>query len=475
MNSEKDKRSGRPWRLAAVLKATGGTLTYGNPEAVFRAVSTDSRAIGENDLFVALRGDNFDGTRFCGEAVRRGAAGLLVERAPRPPLPVPVVVVADTLRALGDLAAFRRSGMKNLKVVAITGSSGKTTVKEMADGVFGQRYKVLKTKGNFNNLIGLPLSLLPVDESYQVAILEMGMNRPGEIKRMTEIARPDIACINNVQAAHLQGLATIEGVARAKGELFAGMKPGGILVVNLEDPLVEKLSTRYDLHRITFGWRRKATVRGTYLRNRGEKGFSFTLNIGGDQRRIRLQCLGRHNVLNALAAAALAHGAGMAFDDICRGLGGFVPYDKRLQVEKIPGGLKVVNDTYNANPASMVAALETVRGVKGKGRAVAILGDMLELGAGSAAAHRAIGRAAAELDYDYLLTFGSFGAEMVEGAGEAGMAGDRAMSFTEKDLIVTHLRKLERAGKISAGDWLLVKGSRGVGMETVVAALREDS
>ncbi|MCA1766373.1 MAG: UDP-N-acetylmuramoyl-tripeptide--D-alanyl-D-alanine ligase [Desulfobulbaceae bacterium] len=474
LNNKEKAGSGRDWPLDDVLGATGGRVIGGGPVAVFRAVSTDSRAIGEHDLFVALRGDNFDGEKFCADAVRRGAAGCVVEKAPRPPLPVPVVVVDDTLRALGDLAAFRRIEMKNLKVVAITGSSGKTTVKEMAAAVFGQRYKVLKTRGNFNNLIGLPLSLLPVEESDQVAILEMGMNSHGEIKRMTEIAGPDIACINNIQAAHLEGLATIEGVARAKGELFAGIGPGGILVVNLEDPLVVELAGRDDLRQVSYGWQRRAAVRGSYLRNLGEKGFSFTLTIGDEQQRVRLQALGRHNVLNALAAAALAHAAGMAFDDIARGLSDFVPYDKRLQVELVSGGLKIVNDTYNANPASMLAALETVRGLKGRQRSVAILGDMLELGPVSPAAHRDLGRAAARLGYDYLLAYGSFAGEVVAGAREGGMPEQRAGSFADKERIVTHLRELESNGMIGAGDWLLVKGSRGVGMETVIAGLRED-
>ncbi|MDF1577876.1 MAG: UDP-N-acetylmuramoyl-tripeptide--D-alanyl-D-alanine ligase [Desulfurivibrionaceae bacterium] len=474
-NNKEGGGSGRGWRLDEVLNATGGRLIGGDPEALFRAVSTDSRTIGKNDLFVALRGDKFAGERFCAEAVRRGAAGVVVECVPQPPLAVAVVLVADTLRALGDLAAFRRGEMQNLKVVAITGSSGKTTVKEMAAAVFGQRHKVLKTRGNFNNLVGLPLSLLPVEVSDRFAILEMGMNRPGEIKRLSEIAGPDIACINNIQAAHLEGLATIEGVARAKGELFAAIKPGGILVVNLEDPLVVELAGRYKLRRVTYGRQRQAEVRGSYLRNLGEKGFSFTLTIGDDRHRVRLQCLGRHNVLNALAAAALAHAAGIAFDDIRRGLELFVSYDKRMQVETVGIGLKVLNDTYNANPASMLAALETVRGLKGRQRSVALLGDMLELGSAGPAAHRSLGRAAARLGYDYLLAFGSFAGEMVAGAREAGMAGDRARAFDEKERLVGHVNELVRKNKIAAGDWLLVKGSRGVGMESVIAGLREDN
>jgi UDP-N-acetylmuramoyl-tripeptide--D-alanyl-D-alanine ligase len=463
------------WSLSQVIEATGGKLTGGSPKAVFRAVSTDSRAIATGDLFVALAGDNFDGEKFCEDAVGRGAAGVLVAKAPELPLSVPVIIVDDTLQALGDLAAFRRAEMEGLKVLAITGSSGKTTVKEMLATVCARRLKVIKTMGNFNNLIGLPLSLLPVTGSHQVAILEMGMNRPGEIARMTEIARPDIACINNVQSAHLQGLASIEGVAVAKGELFAGMKAAGILVVNLEDPLVRKLAGQYEQRQITYGWRRQALVRATYLYNRGEEGFSFTLSIGKEKGRVKLQCVGRHNVLNALAAAALAHGVGIPFADICLGLAQFTSSDKRLQIEALVGGIKVVNDTYNANPDSMLAALETVQGLRGNHRSVAVLGEMLELGAGSGAAHRAIGEAVTRLDFDYLLVCGSFAGELVAAAGEAGMTAERALAFADKDQIVTYLRQLVRGGEIGSGDWLLVKGSRGAGMETVIAGLQEDN
>jgi UDP-N-acetylmuramoyl-tripeptide--D-alanyl-D-alanine ligase len=461
------------WSIDAVIEATGGRLISGNPHTFFRAISTDSRVIRAGDLFVALCGDNFDGEKFCGDAVRRGAAGVLVSKAPGAPLAVPVIVVADALTALGDLAAFRRAGMPGLKVLAITGSSGKTTVKEMAAAVFTRKLKVLKTRGNFNNLIGLPLSLLPLDGSHQVAILEMGMNQPGEIARMTAIARPDIACINNVQSAHLLGLATIAGVARAKGELFAGMKPDGILVVNLEDPLVRRLARQYRQQQITYGWRRQAMVRATYPHNRGESGFSFTLNIGKEKGRVRLRCVGRHNVLNALAAAALAHAAGIAFADICQGLGQFVAYDKRLQIEQVVGGFKVVNDTYNANPSSMLAALETVQGLRGSHRAVAVLGDMLELGAESGGAHLVLGKTVARLGFDYLLAVGSFAEIMVEGARTAGMNVTRARVLADKDAIVACLQRLADEEAIGAGDWLLVKGSRGVRMETVIAALKE--
>ncbi|MDH5297472.1 MAG: UDP-N-acetylmuramoyl-tripeptide--D-alanyl-D-alanine ligase, partial [Desulfobulbaceae bacterium] len=231
-----------PWSISQVLLATGGRFVAGSPQARFRAISTDSRTIEAGDLFVALAGEQHDGLAFVSEAVKKGAAGIVVARVPEPLPAVPVILVEDTTRALGDLAAYRRSLMPNLKVLAITGSSGKTTVKEMVAAILEQKMKVLKTRGNFNNLIGMPLSLLPVERQHHVAVLEMGMNQAGEIARLAEIADPDIACINNVQPAHLAGFGDIDGVARAKGELFAGVKSWARLVVNLDDRRVRALA-----------------------------------------------------------------------------------------------------------------------------------------------------------------------------------------------------------------------------------------
>ena len=231
------------WTLSHVLLATNGRFASGDSTVCFRSISIDTRSLKPGDLFLALSGDHFDGHQFLDEAVQKGAAGVLVEAEPEQPMTVPVVVVDDTLKALGDLAAYRRHLMNNLTVIAITGSSGKTTVKEMCAAIMEVRYSVLKTVGNFNNLIGMPLSLLPVEQSHEVAILEMGMNRSGEIARLTEIADPDIACIVNVQDAHLAGLSNIDGVARAKGELFEHGKSWARFCVNADDRRIKKMAS----------------------------------------------------------------------------------------------------------------------------------------------------------------------------------------------------------------------------------------
>jgi UDP-N-acetylmuramoyl-tripeptide--D-alanyl-D-alanine ligase len=467
------QESGPAWSLAEVLAATGGRLRGPGGAVTFGRISTDTRTLEPGDLFVALSGENFDGEAFVAEAVARGAAGVLVSREPALAHPVPAVVVGDTLRALGDLAAWRRRQLPNLQVLAITGSSGKTTVKEMTAAILARKFPILKTTGNLNNLIGLPLTLLKVNGGQRLAVLEMGMNRPGEIARLTEIAAPDFACINNVQGAHLLGLDDINGVARAKEELFAGLAPTATMVVSLDDPLIRSLAKRYRQRQITFGLHRRALVRATYVRLEGEAGIAFTLKIGREQMRVRLHCVGRHNVINALAAAALAHGVGASLEDIRRGLAEFTPYDKRLQIERLESGLRMVNDTYNANPASMLAALETVQGLRREQRAVAVLGDMLELGGESVAAHRQIGAAVARLGFSQLLAVGSCAGEMVAAARAAGMAKANCRLFADKSEIVAQLRALLASGGLAAGDWVLVKGSRGMRMETVIAGLKE--
>jgi UDP-N-acetylmuramoyl-tripeptide--D-alanyl-D-alanine ligase len=458
------------WSLSQVLLATGGRFLAGRPDLRFRSISTDSRTVGAGDLFLALAGERFDGHGFIEGAVRKGAAGVVVSRIPEPLPPVTVILVKDTLQALGDLAAFRRNLLSHLKVLAITGSSGKTSVKEMTAAILAQRYRILKTQGNFNNLVGLPLSLLPVGYGHDAAVLEMGMNQPGEIARLTEIADPDLGCITNIQAAHLAGLGSIEGVARAKGELYAGLKSWGSLVVNRDDRRVWKLARRCQQNKIVFGTHPEAFIRATHILNRGEQGMAFTLHIGKERTRVQLKVFGRHNVMNGLAAASLAYGVGLRLPEIAAGLAGFQSCGQRFQVQEI-GGLKVVNDTYNANPGSVLAALEALQGLSRDRRTVVAMGDMLELGRQSMAAHRFVGEAVARLGFDYLFTVGEYGPELLAAARKAGMPADRLQQFEDKKELAATLQQLRRQGRLLPGDWLLIKGSRGMRMEKIIAEL----
>ncbi len=458
------------WTLDHVLAATGGKCVAGRPEVRFRAVSTDSRTIEPGDLFVALAGDNFDAHDYLTAAVARGAAGLVVERLEQDFSGAAIVQVDDCLRALGELARYRRRQIAGLRVIAITGSSGKTTVKEMCASIMAEQGPVLKTMGNFNNLVGLPLSLLPVDYRHQTAVLEMGMNRPGEIARMTEIAEPDICCVLNVQAAHLAGLKSVAGVARAKGELLAGSRKEAVFCINGDDELIRELASHFDQRQIIYGFGRGAMVRATHVRNCGSKGMAFTLHIGDEKRRLQLACLGEHNVVNGLAAAALAHGAGADIDQIGRGLESFRPFAQRLQLVEV-AGLMVVNDCYNANPASMEAAFATVSALR-QHRSVAVLGDMLEMGDDDEAVHFKLGEVVAGAGFDYLLVYGSRADFIAQGALAAGMDKKRIKWPASRLAAAEILHSLAVRGELGSTDPVLIKGSRGMGMEKIITYLK---
>ena len=473
------------WNTSHLLKATGGRVSGGNQRCLLNSVSTDTRRLKRGDIFIALAGENFDGHDYVSTAVESGAGAVIIHReVPKLPAGVLVIRVEDTLQALGDLAAYRRRLLhRNLKVAAITGSSGKTTVKEMTAAIFSRHLQsvdtgidpLLKTRGNFNNLIGLPLSLLPVEAGHRMAILEMGMNRPGEIERLVEIADPDIGCITNIQAAHLEGLGSIEGVARAKGELFVGMRRDTVAVVNFDNLYVRRLPRKSDKSigfAITPGGRRcKPAVKATRIVPRGEQGMRFTLHIDGWKKRITVPAPGVHNVSNCAAAAAIAYAAGIEPETIVAALTGYRSVDKRMQFMTLPGGVQVLNDCYNANPASMAAALQTVSSFGTDCRRVALLGDMLELGHDTVRAHTEVGSQVAALGYDQLVVTGSFAGHVVRGACDKGLAEEKAHVFADTGVIADWLYSEMITGRLTEGDWILIKGSRGMRMEEVLCEI----
>jgi len=471
------------WTVEHLLAATSGFLEQRGSTMPTGEVTTDTRTMRNGDIFLALEGENFDGHDFVAEAVGKGAAVCIVSKSCRADSRATVLKVRDTLKGLGDLAAYRRRllGSKIL-VTAITGSSGKTTVKEMTAAIFEQYFQgsgdepVLKTRGNFNNLVGMPLSLLRADAGHRIAVLEMGMNRPGEIGRMAEIAKPDIGCITNVQAAHLEGLGSIEGVARAKGELFTAMPGTGMRIVNFDDRHIRLLGGHHGNNVIGFavtpaGRKYRPAVRATRIVSRGTAGMRFTLHIGKWRKRFTVPATGEHNVANCAAAAAIATAAGIGPEVIAAGLVSYRSGDKRLQISDLPNRMHVLNDSYNANPSSMAAALRTVIGFDGSSRKIAALGDMLELGSASAESHRAIGALVGDLGFDFLAVTGNFAAEVVLGARGAGMKQDRIMHCDSTDDIARRLAGLIAEKRIGTGDWLLIKGSRGMRMEQVLDSL----
>jgi UDP-N-acetylmuramoyl-tripeptide--D-alanyl-D-alanine ligase len=453
--------------VSEIVAAVGGAVT-GVADACVLGVSTDSRSVEPGELFVPLRGERFDGHQFIDGALARGVRVILTEQGSCDPGSLPpgtsCISVADTLQALGDLAAFHRSRF-SLPVVAITGSNGKTTTKEMLAAILACRGEGLKTAGNLNNLIGLPRMVFQLSESHKWAVLEMGMSEPGEIDRLAEIARPDVGVITNVAPAHLQSMGSVAAVSRAKGELFLRLCPGSTAVFNADDPFVAGLPTPSGVRRISFGLA-EAEVRAEKIESLARAGQSFVLSLPSGKIAVTMKVFGRHNVLNALAAAAVAYVLGLGADDIRKGLESFSPVEKRFLPEDI-NGILLVDDSYNANPASMRAALTTVANLKEEGRGIAVLGDMLELGESSPAAHEEIGRLAAQC-VERLYLLGDLAESVARGAVAGGLPVASVVCARNHAEILEDLTNSMRPG-----DCILVKGSRGMRMETVAEGIRK--
>jgi len=454
--------------VAMVLEATTGVLQQGDAGTSFTGVSTDSRAIKAGELFVALRGEHFDGHRFLAKAIQGGGKGAVVDREIDAPADqaIALIRVADTLQALGDLAHLWRK-RHPIPLVAVVGSNGKTTTKEMAAAILEKKYKVMKNAGNLNNLIGLPLSLLQMNATDGAAILEMGMNRTGEILRLTQIAEPDVGILTNIGPAHVEGLRSIEGIMEAKGELLKGMGARGRLIFNADDPRVAELSKRFRGDCQSFGIRNRADWQALAIRTRADGGVSFQMQGPAGAIPVSLQLLGRHQVYNALAAAAAASHLGAVMDDIKEGLESFSPPAMRMELTVLGKGIKVINDAYNANPCSMDAALLALQETSG-GRKIAVLGDMWELGAYAAEAHRELGRSVKEYGVDLLFLLGQFAPLVAEGAGEAGMAPQKIRIGKDQHAVGLQLSRI-----VKKGDWVLIKGSRIMQMEEIIKELKE--
>jgi UDP-N-acetylmuramoyl-tripeptide--D-alanyl-D-alanine ligase len=463
---------------ADILAATHGTLVQGEPGAAFAGVSTDSRTCQAGDLFVPLKGERHDGHFYIPKALERGVRGVLAEEKwlsgegamGQRPLPPPLkeatlIAVADTLTALGDLARTWRSRF-SLPVVSITGSCGKTTAKEMTAAVLSRAFRVLKNDLNLNNLIGLPQTLLKLDASYDAAVVEMGMNRFGEIRRLTEISQPTVGVLLNVFPAHTEGVGCVEGVACAKGELIGGLPDAAVLVYNADDPRVSCRARFFPGRAIGFGLGRGAQLQARSRQSQGQSGQTAVLAWQKQTWPLKLAASGVHQLYNALAATAAGLALGLPPAETARALADFQPIQRRSQLVTLPSGVHLLNDCYNANPGSMASALKTLIELKGSGRAAAALGDMLELGRHSEAEHHKLGKLAATLGVDFLVVYGNFRNQVVGGATEGGLPEACVIPVAERDEGARILQ-----GYLRPGDWLLVKGSRSMRMECVVEAL----
>jgi len=452
MNGSEDVSRIAMMSLGEAARGAGG-VAHG--EALFSGVTSDSRAVDAGDLFVALVGDRFDGHSYVPEAVHRGAVAAMVSRPLESDPAIAHVVVDDTRLALGRLAGFWR-GRFALPLVALTGSNGKTTVKEMIAAILaahaGTREAVLATRGNLNNDIGMPLTLLGLREDHRYAVIEMGMNHAGEIEYLTRIARPTVALVNNAQRAHVGLLGSLEAVAHAKGEIYSGLSATGVAVVNADDPHAAYWKSLNSGRRIvTFG-----VSAADVTASRGEGGHRFATPGGGFS--VALQVRGEHNLRNALAACAAAYALGIPEGAMRAGLAAFGGVPGRLQRRVAASGAVVIDDTYNANPESMKAAISVLAAEPG--RRVFVMGDMGELGADAPLMHAEVGDFAREAGIDALMGFGEASRHAVQSFG-------RGATYFEdvEPLIRAASREAER------GATLLVKGSRFMRMERISDAV----
>ena len=460
-----------PWTVAEILEATGGELFCGDSNDTFAGVSIDSRRISVEDLFIAIKGDVHDGHNFIEDVMKKYVGGLLIEKNRTHKLPelrllrpgITCITVNDTGKALGDLAAFNRK-RANVSVIAITGSNGKTSTRNMTTGVVSRRFCTLSTQGNLNNEIGLPLTLLKLNRHHRWAVLELGMNRPGEIERLAQICLPDLGVITNIGPAHLEGLGSLDAVMQAKGELLGKIKPEGTAVLNADDPRLLKLADTTSRNVLLFGVSADAAIRAESITKK-TSGLSFVLVLPRERIRVDLKTPAVFMISNALAAAAVGHFLGLTAGEIKEGLEVFKPVQGRMNILKTDKGVHIIDDTYNANPGSMKAAMKTFKSLKGQRRGILILGDMLELGEHAESLHREMGSKAARSGIERIYVTGDYAENVVTGALEEHMDSSDIFKGTREEILEDII------GRLDAGDWVLVKGSRGMAMEKVVEGL----
>ncbi len=460
---------------AEVLQATGGRLKTGREDLCFPGVSIDSRTLRAGELFVAIAGDRFDGHDFSEAVIRGGGSGMIVREGWDPPeessfrgtpCEVDLIEVSDTLRALQDLASFHRSRFE-IPLVAVTGTNGKTSVKEMIYSILKTKSRTLRSPGNLNNPIGVPLSLFRLEPGTEAAVVEFGMSGIGEIRRLREIARPTVVVITNVSAAHLKTLGDLDAVARAKKEILEELPDTGWAVLNRDDPRVFSFRDCVPGRNVTFGLNPDADVTAERIRIDEWEGTRFRLRHHEETVEIHLKLPGMHHVSNALCAAAAGRILGRSMADIARGLREVQLPEFRWEVMWLPAGVTVINDAYNANPESVRTAIQTIRQWGPGKRNIAVFGDMLELGRFSEAMHREIGRLAAPV-FEILITVGTRAAWIAREAEQARRAPDRVIRCGTVEEAVKQLR-----GVMGRNDRILIKASRGMHLERIAEALQE--
>jgi UDP-N-acetylmuramoyl-tripeptide--D-alanyl-D-alanine ligase len=445
--------------LSQIAAFAGGNLAAENREAPVSRVSTDSRTLQAGDLFVPLRGENFDGHKFIQQAAERGAVGAIVEEKWNGSVPknFAVIRVPDTLVGYQTLAANYRASLP-IKVIAITGSNGKTSTKDFVAATLARKFRVTKTEGNFNNHVGLPQTMLAAKREDEIAVWEIGMNHPGEIAALAKLAAPDVAIITNVGIAHIEFMGSREAIAEEKGALAEAVASKGTLILNAEDAFTESIATRTRA-RIVLAGIENGSVRATDI-SQHSTGSEFTIMEGAHRCRAQLPVPGIHMVQNAMLAVAAGRVFGLSLEECAAGLASTPLTKARLQIREIEG-IQFIDDSYNANPDSMKAALRTLMELDADGRRIAVLGEMGELGAESESGHREVGETAAALRIDQLIAVGAGGATIARAANKAGLKKSVAVNSPQEAAEL-----LEK--NATAGDLILIKGSRAARMERVL-------
>ena len=454
--------------LSQIAQWAGASISSGDGNVTVDRVSTDSRTVRRGDLFVALSGENFDGQKFVEDAAKAGAAGAMVAQGwqGRVANDFALLRVADTLRGYHELAANYRKSLP-LKVLGITGSNGKTSTKDFAAAVLGRRFRVTKTEGNFNNHVGLPRTILEATREHEIAVWELGMNHPGEIAMLAKIATPDAAIITNIGIAHIEFMGSREAIAREKGALAAAIGAEGWVVLNADDPFSAMIATETRARVIMAGTSAGAVCAGEI--SQSANGSEFTILEGAHRCRAQVPVPGLHMVQNALLAVAAGRAFGLSLEECAEGLASAPLTKARLQIREIHG-VQFMDDSYNANPESMKAALRTLVELDSDGKRIAVLGEMGELGSESERGHREVGEEAATLGIDHLIAIGKLGALMAEAARKAGLGQSIAVPTTTAAAeLLTEIAE--------AGDLVLVKGSRLARTERVMEqfAMHESS
>ena len=451
-------------KVSDILKATGGKLIQGNSELLINGISTDTRSIKQGEIFFALEGENYDGHKFVEQAIHNGAAGAVISSGKKAAYSFhngfkkcALLEVADTLTALGELAKFYRNSLP-ASFIAVTGSNGKTTTKDMAYHVLRNFKSVSRSRKSFNNFIGVPLTIFETETAHDFCIVEMGTNAPGEIKRLSEIIFPDFTILTNISHAHLEGLENIEGVASAKSEFIENMAEDGTLITNADDDWCNQITNRFNGKVISFGFDQSAHIKASNVK-RNDSGFVFTVN---DSFTVNLPVFGRHNIYNALAVIAMCDTVGVGIEVICDKFMDFKLPPMRME-RQIFGDIVVINDSYNSNPSSMFSVLDEFSQLITSGRKVLICGDMLELGNYAERLHKEVGAKVADANIDVLWAVGPLSRFVAEEAIANGMPRENILSCETSEEMCSFV-----ASQLRKDDTVLIKGSRRMKLECVL-------